>query len=356
MSRAAPALLLAALLASCAAKPLRPEADRLPPLVTTPIALAGVRDLRPEFRAALCARLADDPAHPCGKVLTRMGGEAAIDPQVFATPAELAHQYRIGIVPGFFAECLDDDSRPFADAMVELRASGYDVVYLPVTGRGSVATNAELLVKQISALPDDPRPLIVFAYSKGLPDSMAFAARYPEVARHVAALVGMAGAVNGSPLADAHEQLWRDTFMSLPFGNCAAGAGEGVHDMRRDVRVDWLRVHRGQVKVPVYSVVGLPDRDRVSPILTATHVELENIDPRNDGQVLWTDAVASPGALLGYVNADHWAMAMRLSKTFPILASSFVDDVPRGALLQAAIQVVARDLQAIAGEGKSPSR
>ena len=52
-----------------------------------------------------------------------------------------------------------------------------------------------------------------------------------------------------------------------------------------------------------------------------------------------------PGALLGYVNADHWALAMRLSQAFPILASSFVDDVPRGAILGASIAVVARDLR-----------
>ena len=58
-------------------------------------------------------------------------------------------------------------------------------------------------------------------------------------------------------------------------------------------------------------------------------------------------AVAVPGALLGYVNADHWALAMRLSEAFPAFASSVVDDVPRGAILGAAIAVVARDL----GEG-----
>jgi hypothetical protein len=36
---------------------------------------------------------------------------------------------------------------------------------------------------------------------------------------------------------------------------------------------------------------------------------------------------------------------MRLSQAFPVLASSFVDDVPRGAMLGAAIAVIARDLR-----------
>jgi 5,10-methenyltetrahydromethanopterin hydrogenase len=55
--------------------------------------------------------------------------------------------------------------------------------------------------------------------------------------------------------------------------------------------------------------------------------------------------VAVPGALLGYLNADHWALAMRLSQVFPALSSQFIDDVPHGAILAAAIAVVARDLQ-----------
>jgi hypothetical protein len=339
-------LLLALLLSACAAKPLRPEAERLAPFVTAPVAAAGVRDLRPAFRSALCAELASDAAHPCEKVLTRMGGEAPGDGRPFPSAADVARKYRIAFVPGFFAECLEDDARPFAAAAVELRSRGFEVVYLPVTGRGSVATNAELLAQEIAALPDDPRPLLVFAYSKGLPDVLDFAVRHPEASRRIAAVVGMAGAVNGSPLADRYEDLWRATMMSLSIGKCSAGSGEGVHDLRRDVRMAWWAAHRAEVHLPVYSLVALPDRDRVSPSLTAAHVQLEDVDARNDGQVIWTDAVAAPGALLGYVNADHWAMAMKLSQAFPALASQFVDDVPRGALLQAAIFVVARDLAA----------
>lgn len=48
-----------------------------------------------------------------------------------------------------------------------------------------------------------------------------------------------------------------------------------------------------------------------------------------------------PGsALLGFVNADHWAMAIPMSKQLPALAALFRDDLPRGALVSAAIAVV----------------
>ncbi|MEO0031203.1 MAG: hypothetical protein RIS94_961, partial [Pseudomonadota bacterium] len=39
-------------------------------------------------------------------------------------------------------------------------------------------------------------------------------------------VVGIGGASYGSPLADRYEDLWRATFMAMPFGNCAAGKGE----------------------------------------------------------------------------------------------------------------------------------
>jgi hypothetical protein len=202
-------------------------------------------------------------------------------------------------VPGFLAGCLDDDARPFAVAAKELRAQGFEVVYLPTTGRGSVATNAEMLAREIAALPDDPRPLVLFAYSKGMPDALDLVARFPEAQRRIAALVGVGAASLGSPLADRYEDLWRATVMNLPFGSCAAGKWEGVHDLRRDVRVAWWVEHGREVQVPMYSIVGLPEADRISPIMAAAHAQLLDVDARNDCQVIWADAVAVPGALLG---------------------------------------------------------
>jgi len=40
------------------------------------------------------------------------------------------------------------------------------------------------------------------------------------------------------------------------------------------------------------------------------------------------------------VNADHWSLAVSPSHKFPALAGLFRDDVPRTALLEAAIEVV----------------
>ena len=337
---------LALTMAGCAAGPgLRPEAERTSPLVTAPGGQAGLRDLRAGFRSALCARLAEAPGRTCDQVITRMGAEPSPDGQPFPPASAIAGRYRIGIVPGFLAECLDDEARPFAAEEKLLRAQGFEVVYLKTTGRGRVDVNAWVISQQIAGLPPDPRPFILLAYSKGMPEALDMVVKYPAAREQVAAIVGIAGAVMGSPLVDRYEGLYQDMMMGLPFGNCAADTGDGVHDLREDVRVAWWRKHGKDITVPMYSLVALPERDRVSPVMAGTHAQLSQIDPANDGQLLWTEAVAVPGALIGYVNADHWAMAMRLSLAFPLLSGSFIDDVPRGAMLDAVIAVVARDLE-----------
>ena len=76
------------------------------------------------------------------------------------------------------------------------------------------------------------------------------------------------------------------------------------------------------------------------PLLKEMYDELADIEPRNDGQLIWYDQVVPGGYLLGYVNADHWSIAAAPSRKLPALAVLFRDDVPRGALLEAAIEVV----------------
>ena len=65
-----------ALLMACAAAQGIGRRDAIPPYTIVGIRDAGVRDLRGEFRAAVCARLpSDGPA--CENVLLRLAGESA---------------------------------------------------------------------------------------------------------------------------------------------------------------------------------------------------------------------------------------------------------------------------------------
>jgi hypothetical protein len=321
----------------CATKPLAPYSEQMPPSVMVSLDRAGVHDLRGPYRSALCSKLPDGK-RPCDDVLLRFPGEA--DSPAPRTSSDLARRYRLAFVPGLFAECLDGLARPFAVVMNDLGQRGFDVAFLQVGGRGTVVANAERLAKSFVGLAHDPRPIIVFAYSKGLPDVLEMVVRYPEAARQITAIVSVAGAVNGTPLAEEMEDAYRILGARFPMSGCESGTGEELRDLRRETRLEWWQRHGLAIGVPIYSIVAVPRPGHVSPVLSAKHDTLAEIDPRNDGQLIWYDAIAPGGNLLGYVNADHWTITIDFEKQLPIVAPLLRDDVPRTELVEAAIEVV----------------
>src|SRR6266446_89300 len=293
-------------LTACSSVPNQGPSDTSAPAILAALQAAGVRDLRGSYRAALCRRLRDDGAS-CDEVLLRLPGEEALS----ATPpmADLARRYRVAFVPGLFADCVGPLLRPFAGVERDLAQAGVDVHYLPVAGRGTSAANAERLASQVAALPDDPRPLIVFAYSKGLPDEL-----------------------------QSEYRTWLSSFRLL---SCAPGTGEEIDDVRRAVRLEWWRQHRATISVPVFSLVTMPRPDHLTPFTAATYHRLASIDPLNDGMLFWYDQILPGSHLLGFVNADHWSVVQSAGRDLPIMGVLFRDGhVPRTLLVEAAIEVV----------------
>lgn len=328
----------------CASKSLSPVKETTPPIVLATLGDAGIKDVRHLYRAAVCAQL---PASslPCEELILRFPGE--IGSSVLMSQRDIAKRYRIAFVPGLFNDCFNGAFHPFTDAIENLKDSGFTVYDFRTAGRASSAENAQRLAKQLAELSPDPRPFIMVVYSKGLPDVLELLVRYPESLRQIAAIVSIAGVVNGSPVADDLYEFYRDWLAGLPLPGCDRGTGEEVHDLRRDVRMEWWRRNRSAITVPIFSIVAVPRADRVSPMLKQTYKKLAAVDPRNDGQLLWYDAIAPRGYLLGYVNVDHLAIAIPASQQIPALSFLFKDNVPRPALVRAAIEVVAGTLETI---------
>jgi hypothetical protein len=328
----------------CASKSLSPVKETTPPIVLATLADAGIKDVRHLYRAAVCAQLpADSP--PCEELILRFPGEAS--PSAPLAQRDIANRYRIGFVPGLFSDCLNGIFYPFTDVIQNLKESGFAVHDFRTAGRASSAENAQRLAKQLAELSPDPRPFIMVVYSKGLPDVVELLLRYPQTSQHVAAIVSMAGAANGSPIADDLYEFYRDWLAGLPIPGCDRGTGEEVHNLRRDVRLEWWRRNRSAIALPIFSMVAVPRADRVSPILKQTYAKLAAIDPRNDGQLLWYDALVTRGYLLGYVNVDHLAIAIPASQQIPALSFLFTDNVPRTVLVRAAIEVVVQTLETV---------
>jgi hypothetical protein len=194
--------------------------------------------------------------------------------------------------------------------------------------------------------PGAPR-LVLIGYSKGSPDVLEAIVNHPEIRPRLAAVVSVAGSVGGSPLANDAEQYQADLLRHFPGAACDAGDGGGVASLRPAVRREWL-ARNPLPALPMYSVVTLPRPDRISSILRGSADKLSRVDGRNDSQMIFYDEIVPGSTLLGYVNADHWAVALPIARSHDTIASLFVTEnaYPREALLEAVLRFVEEDLAA----------
>jgi hypothetical protein len=356
-TRCATSPLFAALLfvlAGCAGAPLVPFSTDTPPLILTPATQAGVQDKRGRFREIYCAvlqaRAGEVPDYrPCNDALTRLGSEPAGSGQPVALGAS-SRGLMVALVPGIGYDCVARWLEPHGTADQHLRKYGYGLQLIRVDALSGTTRNARQIRDAVMAMepaPGAPR-LVLVGYSKGTPDVLEALVSYPEIRPRLAAVVSMAGAVGGSPLANDAEQYQADLLRHFPGATCDSGDGGGVASLRPAVRKTWLAQNPLPSDVPTYSVVTLPQPERISTILRTSNNKLSMIDGRNDSQVIFYDEIIPGSSLLGYVNADHWAMALPISRSHSTITSLFVTEnaYPREALMEAVLRFVEEDLAA----------
>ena len=185
----------------------------MPPTVLATVADANIKDLRHLYRAAVCRQLPTGSL-PCEELILRFPNEAAAGS--LSRQTDIKDHYQIAFVPGFFSDCLNGIFYPFKDVTADLTGLGFVVHNLPTFGRASSAANAERLATQLAQLSPDPKPFIMVVYSKGLPDFLELLLRYPQTTQHIAAIISVAGAVNGSPIADDLYEVYRDLARRAP--------------------------------------------------------------------------------------------------------------------------------------------
>ena len=329
------------------------EIDPARPLPALPW---GVHDGRARFREIFAAvrarhgrRWADDM--PVEEALRRLPDE----PPPTGRPVPLGRAracWRILLVPGLYGECVADLVTPFAGALEHLDvAYGYRTALLPVSGRASSRHNAAQIRDFLAALPAAAdEKLVLVGYSKGICDVLEAVVAHGSVRQRVDAVVSIAGAVGGSALAERVPEPLHTLISQVDLPFCDPGDGGGIESLRRANRRRWLRRHALPGSVRWFSLVALPEPERVSAILRPGHRHLAAIDPANDGQVLWTDAIIPGGTLLGYANADHWSVALPIVRGAPArlqaLAATLVDRnaFPREVLLEAVVRQVEEEL------------
>jgi hypothetical protein len=331
-----------------------PYSADTPPLVLAPASQMGVQDRRGRFREIYCSVL---EAHghtlpdyrPCEVALTRVGSE----PAGTGTPVDLGPSKRrliAAVVPGIGYACFEHWLNPPGTVTQHLRQFGYDAVQLKVDAMSSTGNNARQIRDAIMAMPLDAGPprLVLVGYSKGAPDVLEAVVTYPEIRSRVAAVVSAAGSVGGSPLANDAEQYQADLLRYFPGATCDSGDGGGVASLRPATRLAWLARNPLPRELRYYSLVTFPQPENISRILTPSYDKLARVDARNDSQMIFYDQVVPGSILMGYLNADHWAVAVPIDRTHPVIASTLVTQnaYPREALLEAVLRFVEEDLTA----------
>jgi hypothetical protein len=359
MMRTLFALVVAATLGGCAPAPLLPYTTDTTPLVLLPAVDAGVRDGRARFREIYCGVLEArrnelSDYRPCDEALTRVGRE----PAGTGVPVDLRPSRRrlaAAVVSGLAYDCFEPWLEPPGTVTAHLAKYGYEAGWVPVEGLSSTRRNA-LLVRNVimdGRAEADARRIVLFGYSKGAPDILESLVAYPELRQRVAAVVTVAGAVGGSALANNLEQYQADLLRHFPEARCAAGDGGAMASLRPEARKAWLAANPLPRDICYYSVVTFPQPDRISTILKSYYNKLASVDARNDSQLVFYDQVVPGSTLIGYINADHLAIAMPVARTHPTLGSTLLNQnaYPREALAEAILRFVEEDLAVCAVTG-----
>ncbi len=335
-------------------KPLRLD---MPPLVLAPIQQSRVADGRGRFREILVAvrdaRTAPDPGDPaCEAILHRLADE----PAPTGRPVHLGRartRLRVLVVPGLLGDIIGAWVMPYAHGLARLEKYGYRTGYLWVSGSASSAHNAGMVKEAflgVELAPDEK--VLLVGYSKGAPDIFETLVRYPEVRDRVTAVLTVAGAIGGSQVADEASGLMRTAFRNLPLIHGTRGDAGALESLKRPARKLWLSRHELPASIRYFSLGTFAARENVSAVLRGTYDDIAEIDPRNDGALLFYDQVTPVGTLLGFANADHWAVALPIHEDLPS-ASMLVtrNEFPRELLIEAAVRFVE---EALIADAKGP--
>ena len=351
-----------AAIAGCAASGPTPVPHEMAALALLPLGQAGITDGRGRYREIFCGVLAARgpaglPVRDCDEALLRLAAE----PAGTGAPVDLSRStggLDVFFVPGLASDCVGQAAAVEAELKQGLDRAGYRLWAVPVNGLSGSVTNAsrirDVVVSPGRAGP--PRKAVVVGHSKGVVDTLEALARFPELHGRIVAVVSLAGAVGGSPLADRAPAALLELAARTPGLECKESQRDALVDLSPAVRQLWLARNRLPSDVRFYSIVALPMPDRVSSGLQVPYRLLGRIDRRNDGNLIFYDQVVPGSTLLAYANADHWAVMTDLAASANPLVRSLADrnDFPRLAMLEAALRFIEESLRPAADANGLP--
>ncbi|MFW9081964.1 hypothetical protein ACOI9X_22230 [Pseudomonas sp. P2757] len=341
----------------CVPPPLVSYRPSDPPVVTLPLVAAGVRDERSVFATRFAAELAASSAPDDRDVAKWIHWPTVPTPP--PAPSSPLHDVSILVIPGIFGDCVADQALPFSDGVVRTPAKSFTEGYAYLTlsgftrvqavnvhGRASSSTNGEIIAAAILREANDPTitRILVVGYSKGVADTLHALAKIGNgrPLRTPLSFISVSGVVMGTPLADKHDDLYKQLGTRYSGLNCTPSDGQEVTSLTRHQRLRWLEKHPRMPGVNLYSIVAYAGASSISPGLLAFYQLLAQVDPRNDGQMIASDAVLPNSTLLAEANSDHWTYVLPLRNHPAWTIRSATSDLPypRAEFFRALIRTV----------------
>ncbi|HMK60551.1 MAG TPA: hypothetical protein VK452_05320 [Dissulfurispiraceae bacterium] len=341
------------LVMGCVCNPIVPYNLETPPSILIPANLAAVKDERSRFREIYCAIQADHGRSlpedkPCDEVILRLGNESSpTGKTVRVGPSAGLRNMRIVVVPGIFSECVAGSVRTYSDAIDHLKKIGYKIDLLQVAGRSGSSQNAKQIRDFIVSKVQLEERLILVGYSKGVPDILEAVVDYADLQDRVVAIVSIAGVVSGTPVVEAIAENYQKLIEEIHATDCPPHDKGALDSLKPSRRMKWLAENILPQKIKYFSLVALGMPNEISAILIPSYRLLSRVDPRNDSQVIFYNAIIPGSVLMGYVKADHWAIAMPFSRETPLLASTLINynSFPREILLESVLKFVEESLE-----------
>jgi hypothetical protein len=186
--------------------------------------------------------------------------------------------------------------------------------------------------------------LVLVGHSKGAVDILHFLVNHSEQAQQVVAVVSVAGAINGSPLAEKYGEIYANLAKKIPFSTCDPGDGGAIDSLKHSTRLSWLAANPLPDSVAYFSLATFTGRENINLLLRIGYDTLAVFSPRNDGKLLSADQIIPGATLLGYANADHWSVALPLEDSWISDTVQMPRRFPREVLLQAILYYVVETL------------
>lgn len=254
-------------------------------------------------------------------------------------------------VGGYLSACMRWMAPIFGDSLAHLKNLGANTTTALVAGRSGTVHNSKIVQQTIESLPLGANDkVIVIAHSKGVIDTMEMMMGFPETAKKINALIGVTGAVAGSPVSVELPYILRKILVDGPLPACPTGDKLALSDLQPEIRKDFLAKFKMPDHIKPFSIAAWPGRDNMSTGYRFMRTMLDKYDTANDGQVTVGDSIIPGSTMLGIMNADHGAVALPFNRNNTIgakLGSGLFRDFnafPREVMMEAAIRFVLEEI------------